>query len=131
MITISFGKELTLEAIFRNSGNEKEADKVVSRMQSAEMKLIQKNQKTATAGKKTKENKKKKEGYIPKGKCPDVTNLKIVQKDDPLQFNDINEIDERSCGEKCPKLWEKFKKNCQKICQLISQNFCHLFPAKT
>ena len=33
----------------------------------------------------------KKEGiYIPKGKKPDVTNLKIVKKDDHLQFNKIN-----------------------------------------
>ena len=61
-------------------------------MQAAEKKLIQKNQKTTTAGK---ENKK--EGvYVPKGKRPDVTNLKIVKTNDHLQFNKKNKIDERS-----------------------------------
>jgi tetratricopeptide (TPR) repeat protein len=87
----------TLEAIYRNSGNVKEADKILDRMQTAEAKLIQKNQKTTAAGKETKENKKNKEGaYVPKGNPPDVTNLKIVAKDDHLQFNKMNKIDERS-----------------------------------
>ena len=91
-----FQAYVTLEAIYRNSGNRKDADKVKERMQTAEEKLIQKNQKTATAGKETKENKKKKEGtYVPKGKRPDVTNLKIVKKDDHLQFNK-GKIDDRS-----------------------------------
>jgi hypothetical protein len=63
-------------------------------MQTAEAKLIQKNQKTATIGK---ENQKKKEdAYVPKGERPDVTNLKIITQDDHLQFNKINKIDERS-----------------------------------
>ena len=92
-----FQAYVTLEAIYRNSGNWKDADKVVDRMQTTEAKFIQKNQKTATVGKETKENKKKKEGtYVPKGKRPDVTNLKIVKKDDHLQFNKINNINERS-----------------------------------
>jgi len=89
-----FQAYVTLEAIYRNSGNGKDADKVVARMQTAETKLIQKNQKTTTAGK---ENQKRKEdAYVPKGERPDVTNLKIVTKDDHLQFNKINKIDERS-----------------------------------
>ena len=92
-----FQAYVTLEAIYRNSGNNKDADKVTQRMQTAEAKLIQKKQKTAAGGKKNKVNKKKKEGvYVPKGERPDVTNLKIVKKDDHLQFNKINKIDERS-----------------------------------
>jgi hypothetical protein len=88
---------VTLAAIYRNSGNWKDADKVKDRMQTAEAKLIQKNQKITAGGKETKENKKRKEGaYVPKGKRPDVTNLKIVAKDDHLQFNKINNINERS-----------------------------------
>ena len=76
-----FQAYITLEAIYRNSGNGKDADKVANRMQTAEEKLIQKQQKTAIAEKGTKENKKKKEGsYVPKGKHPDATNLKIVKK---------------------------------------------------
>ena len=88
---------VTLEAIYRNSGNKKDADKVKDRMQTAEAKLIQENQKATAAGKESKENKKNKEGtYVPKGKRPYVTNLKIVTKDDHLQFNKINNINERS-----------------------------------
>ena len=92
-----FQAYVTLEAIYRNSGNGKDADKVKDRMQTAEAKLIQKNQKTATAGKETiSKIKKRKEGYVPKGKEPEVRNLKIVTKDDHLQFNKINNINERS-----------------------------------
>ena len=92
----SFQTYVTLEAIYRNSGNDTDADKVIDRMQTAEAKLIRKNKKATIAGKETKKNKQQKEGYIPKGKRPDATKLKIVKKDDPLQFNNINKIDERS-----------------------------------
>jgi tetratricopeptide (TPR) repeat protein len=95
-----FQAYITLEAIYRNSGNDNDADKVIHRMQTAEAKLIQKEQKiasTSTENKKDKKSKKKKKGvFIPKGEYPDVTNLKIVKKDDLLQFNKINKIDERS-----------------------------------
>ena len=91
-----FQAYVTLEDIYRSSGNDKDADKVIARMQTAEAKLIQQNQKLATAGKESKATKKKKQGIsIPKGRKPDVTNLKIVKKDDHLQFNKINKIDER------------------------------------
>ena len=91
-----FQAYVTLEDIYRHSGNNKDADKVIERMQTAENKLIQKNKKTTSIAKDSKGNKKKKEGsYIPKGKRPDVTNLKIVKKDDHLQFNKIDKIDER------------------------------------
>ena len=91
-----FQAYITLEDIYRSSGNDKDADKVIARMQTAEAKLIQQNQKLATAGKESKATKKKKQGIsIPKGRKPDVTNLKIVKKDDHLQFNKINKIDER------------------------------------
>jgi len=91
-----FQAYITLEAIYRNSGNEKDADKVKDRMQTAKEKLIQKNQKSATVSKERKEKKKKREGYASKGKHPDVANLQIVKKDEHLQFNKINKIDERS-----------------------------------
>ena len=89
-----FQAYVTLEAIYRNSGNETDADKTIERMQTAEVKLIQKNQKTSISKKETSKNKKG--VFIPKGKRPDVTNLKIVKKDNHLQFNKINKIDERS-----------------------------------
>ena len=40
--------------------------------------------------------KKKKIVINPRGKKPDVTNLKVSLKDDPLQFDKIEKIDDRS-----------------------------------
>ena len=42
-----------------------------------------------------KKNKKTKKILYSNRKKPDVTNLKIVKKDDHLQFNKIDKIDER------------------------------------
>ena len=91
-----FQAYVTLEYIYRSSGNDKDADKVIARMQTAQAKLMQQNQKKESVSRGGNKTKNKKEGiYIPKGKKPDVTNLKIVKKDDHLQFNKINKIDER------------------------------------
>jgi tetratricopeptide (TPR) repeat protein len=89
-----FQAYITLEAIYRNSGNIVSADKVLERMQSAEEKLIQKSLEKSTEGKKN--NKKEEKTYIPKGKRPDVTNLIVVKTNDHLEFNKINQINERS-----------------------------------
>ena len=95
-----FQAYVTLEAIYRNSGNDKGADKVLDRMQTAEAKLEQKNQKILSKADKTKRNKSKKKGiFIPRGEKPDVTNLKIVKKDNHLQYNKIDKIDERSMAQ--------------------------------
>ena len=93
-----FQAYITLEDVFRSSGNDKDADKVIDRMQTAKEKerVIQQKQKKSSLdnnGKRSKKNKK--DIFIPKGKKPDITNLKIVQKDDHLQFNKIDEIDDR------------------------------------
>ena len=95
-----FQAYVTLEAIYRNSGNETGANKVVARMQTAENKLIKESKKPVKIGKetiktiKTKENKKiREENYV--AKQPKITNLKIVTKDDHLQFNK-NKINARS-----------------------------------
>jgi len=91
-----FQAYVTLEDIYRSSGNDKDADKVIARMQTAQAKLMEQNQKKESVSRGGNKTKNKKEGiYIPKGKKPDVTNLKIVKKDDHLQFNKINKIDER------------------------------------
>ena len=91
-----FQAYVTLEDIYRSSGNDKDADKVIARMQTAQAKLMQQNQKKESVSRRGNKTKNKKEGiYIPKGKKPDVTNLKIVRKDDHLQFNKIDKIDER------------------------------------
>ena len=96
----NFQAYVTLEAIYRNSGNDKDADKVQARMQKAEDKLSQRKQKTSTKKEKTKGNKSKKEEFfIPKGEKPDVTNLKIVKTDNHLQFDKIDKIDERSMAQ--------------------------------
>ena len=88
-----FQAYITLEDIYRISGNDQDADKVIERMQQAETKLIQKSQKKSSLSKENKKNKK--DMYVPTGKKPDVTNLQIAKKDDHLQFNKIDKIDER------------------------------------
>ena len=91
----NFQAYVTLEAIYRDSGNKKDANKVIERMETAEAKLIVQNQRsksTNNQGRKQKEEKK----IIPKGERPDITNLKISSKDDHLQFNKIEKINDRS-----------------------------------
>ena len=91
-----FQAYVTLEDIYRISGNDQDADKVIERMQQAETKLIQKSQKKSSLSKENKKSKNnKKDMYVPTGKKPDVTNLQIAKKDDHLQFNKIDKIDER------------------------------------
>ena len=92
-----FQAYVTLEDIYRSSGNDQDADKVIERMTTAEEKLDSKNQKKSSLAKRGEKNKNnKKDVFIPTGKKPDVSNLKIVRKDDHLQFNKIDKIDERS-----------------------------------
>lgn len=92
-----FQAYITLEAIYRNSGNSNEAEKVIERMNTAEEKLNKKNKKAAENREENKKQKEKKRlKAISKGKKPDITELKIVTNDDPLQFNKIKKIDERS-----------------------------------
>ena len=92
-----FQAYITLEAIYRNSGNSDDADRVNDRMNTAEEKLLNKNRKIAEKGAKTKaERETKKRASIPKGIKPDVANLKIVKTDNHLQFSKVEKIDERS-----------------------------------
>tara|TARA_B100001142_G_scaffold79753_2_gene80482 strand:+ start:3096 stop:4706 length:1611 start_codon:yes stop_codon:yes gene_type:complete len=93
----NFQAYVTLEAIFRDSGNSDDADRVIARMNSAEERLKKKNRKNEERGTETKEERKKKQGRsISKGKRPDVQNLRIVKTDDHLQFDNMKKIDERS-----------------------------------
>ena len=91
----NFQAYVTLEAIYRNSGNEDEADRVIERMNTAEEKLNRKNQKSTANNAKIKADKKINK-FTPRGKKPDITNVKIVKTDDHLQFNKVERIDERS-----------------------------------
>ena len=95
-----FQAYVTLEAIYRISGNEDEADRVIERKNTAEDKLNRKNQKVVDKKNqpKTKERKQKRV-FIPKGKKPDITNLKIVNSDNHLQFNKVDKIDDRSMSQ--------------------------------
>ena len=88
-----FQAYITLEAIYRNTDNKNNADKVRDRMETAEAKLIKKKQKNS---KKEPNSKKSKEVFTIEGAKPDVTNLKIVKNDDNLQFNKVSQIKERS-----------------------------------
>ena len=98
-----FQSYVTLAAIYRDSGNDDDAEKIVEKMQKAAVKKSKLNvlkNKNAQANRsntsKTKKVKKKKVVVNPKGKKPDVTNLKVSLKDDPLQFDKIEKIDDRS-----------------------------------
>ena len=96
----NFQAYVTLAAIYSESGNNKEADKVKNKMFKAEDRLNQQNSRNASAKNtkslKTKKNKKNKIILNPRGKKPDISNLNITAKDDPLQFNKIEKIDDRS-----------------------------------
>lgn len=95
-----FQSYVTLAAIYKDSGNESDAEKTLVKMQKAEIKLNQKKKKDTQANKNrsksSKKVKKKKAVLNPKGKKPDVTNLKVKLNDDPLQFDKIEKIDDRS-----------------------------------
>jgi|TARA_B100001964_G_scaffold102162_1_gene114256 tetratricopeptide (TPR) repeat protein len=90
----------TLKALYEESGNTKSANKVHEQMQSAQAKRLKEKQR-ANADKKRGETKKKGKVVIAasSGIEPDINNLKIVTNDDHLQFNKINEIDERSMAQ--------------------------------
>ena len=89
-----FQAYVTLETIYRNTNNKNNADKVRDRMETAEAKLIKKEQKNSRKG--PNESKKSKEIFSIEGIQPDVTLLNIVKNDDNLQFNKVSQIKERS-----------------------------------
>ena len=86
----------TLKAIYNESGNTKSANKVHDQMQSAQAKELKQSQRA----KADKKSGKKKKGKVvitaSSGEKPDINNIRIVGKDDLLQFNKIDKIDERS-----------------------------------
>ncbi len=94
---VNFQSYVTLEAIYRNSGNNQDADKVRKRMNTAEERLKKKQEKINQKNSSTTAEKEKRKGLIirEKGKKPDITNLKIVKNNDHLEFNKVNKIDER------------------------------------
>jgi tetratricopeptide (TPR) repeat protein len=87
----------TLKALYQESGNTKSANKVHEQMQSAQAKELKAKQR-ARANNKSGKTKKKGKVVITasSGVKPDINNIRIVRKDDHLQFNKIDEIDERS-----------------------------------
>ena len=82
-----FQAYITLEDIYRISGNHQSADKVIDRMQKAEKKLNKKKSSIAKGGGKKKNSMKVDSIPSTVPKKPDITNLKIVSKDDHQQFN--------------------------------------------
>ena len=75
----NFQAYVTLEDIYRKSGNEKDADKVIQRMETAKDKLIEKNQKSKPSNNQKIKKQEKNKKFIPKGERPDITNLKILK----------------------------------------------------
>jgi len=92
----NFQAYITLEALYRNSGNDDDADRVNDRMQTAIEKLDKKNKKTKSKGGEVAKTNNTKRAVVPRGKKADVTNLQIIKKDDHLQFDKVSKIDERS-----------------------------------
>jgi hypothetical protein len=91
-----FQAYITLEAIHRNLGNKSNADKVRDRMETAEARLIKKEQKNKRKGKGGKDLNLKEKEFVFEGVKPNVTTLNIVKGDDNLQFNKVSQIKERS-----------------------------------
>ena len=92
----NFQAYITLEALYRNSGNDNDANRVNDRMQTAIEKLDKKNKKTKSKGGEVVKTNNTKRAIVPRGKKADVTNLQIIKKDDHLQFDKVSKIDERS-----------------------------------
>jgi len=92
-----FQAYITLEKIHRILGNKSNADKVRDRMETAEARLIKKEQKNKRKGKGDKDDKSEEKEFVFEGVKPDVTTLNIVKGDDNLQFNkDLTKIKDRS-----------------------------------
>lgn len=91
-----FQAYITLEAIYRNTDNKSNADKVRDRMETAEARLIKKEQKNSRKSKPDNSNKETEESFSIEGVKPDITQLNIVKDDDNLQFNKVSQIKERS-----------------------------------
>ncbi len=94
----NFQTYITLEAIYRESGNIDDADKVLARMRTAESKLKKRYEKANQKNDVTRKEKEQRKGLVirERGKKPDIKNLKIIKNDNHLQFNKVNKIDERS-----------------------------------
>lgn len=86
----------TLRAIYQESGNTKSANKVHEQMQSAQAKQLKQSQKEKAEQKSGKKKKGKVVISASAGEKPNINDIRIVGKDDHLQFNKIDKIDERS-----------------------------------
>ena len=86
----------TLRAIYQESGNTKSANKVHEQMQSAQAKQLKQSQKAKAEQKSGKKKKGKVVISASAGEKPNINAIRIVGKDDHLQFNKIDKIDERS-----------------------------------
>ena len=90
-----FQAYVTLEGIYRKSGNDEDADKVLDRLETAKNKLIENKEKKNKKEKTTKDKESKKIVVLPKGIKPDVSNLKIVTNNNLLEFNKIEKIEDK------------------------------------
>ena len=91
-----FQAYITLEAIYRNNNNKKNADKVRDRMESAEAFLIKKHQKEKKKREKKSIEETQQKMVRIEGVRPDIKHLNIVKEDDNLQYNKVSQIKERS-----------------------------------
>jgi len=77
-------------------GNKSNADNVRRKMETVEARLIKKEHKNKSNGKGNKDDKSEGKEFVFKDAKPNITTLNIVKDDDPLQFNKLSLIKERS-----------------------------------
>ena len=90
----NFQSYITLEAIYKDAKNMKEANKVRDRLHSAEARFLRKKQSIARSG--GEPEKKVKKVFTPEGVKPDIFNLNIVKENDHLQYENESRIKDRS-----------------------------------
>ena len=91
-----FQAYITLESIYRNNLNDKRnADKVRDKMETAEAKLMKKNQKKSR-NPKSKDKEHKETVVSITGIKPNIRDLDIMRNDDNLQYNKVSLLNDRS-----------------------------------
>ena len=91
-----FQAYITLEQIHRDIGNTSNADNVRRKMENAEARLVRKQNNNKSNGKRNKVDESEIKEIVFKDAKPNIRTLNIVKNDDPLKFNKISQIKEKS-----------------------------------
>ena len=108
-----------LEAIHEMMGNNSKADRIRDRMETAAAKLIQKQQKKKRKSNAKNETNLEEKQFSYKSIKPNIKTLKIVKNDDPLQFNKMSLVKERSM----PKVQEGVESYNKGVISLKNEDY--------